>query len=161
MTGQPTDERSCRPASPYLASDGRLSPTELVRLVARQGLKTISITDHDTTDGLEEAFEAAREFPGLRIIPGIELRRTSPATRCMFSATSSTPTTPSCSLNCSASAQAGLTRQDDGGKAGRTGHPCGMGEGAAFRRRRRCWAPSHSHGPGRGRVLRRAEGRLS
>ena len=56
-----------------LASDGRLTPTELVRLVARQGLNTVAITDHDTTDGLAEAFEAAREFPGLRIIPGIEL----------------------------------------------------------------------------------------
>ncbi len=56
-----------------MASDGRLTPTELVRLVARQGLKTVAITDHDTTDGLSEAFEAAKEFPGLRIIPGIEL----------------------------------------------------------------------------------------
>ncbi len=56
-----------------LASDGRLSPTELVRMAAGQGLNTISITDHDTTDGLAEAFEAAKNFPGLRIIPGIEL----------------------------------------------------------------------------------------
>ena len=56
-----------------LASDGRLTPTELVRLVAKQGLRTVSVTDHDTTDGLEEAYEAAKEFPGLRIIPGIEL----------------------------------------------------------------------------------------
>ena len=56
-----------------LASDGRLSPTELVRLAARQGLKTIAVTDHDTTDGLAEAFEAAKEFPSLRVIPGIEL----------------------------------------------------------------------------------------
>ena len=56
-----------------LASDGRLTPTELVRLGARQGLQTMAVTDHDTTDGLEEAFEAAREFPELRVIPGIEL----------------------------------------------------------------------------------------
>lgn len=56
-----------------LASDGRLSPTELVHLAARQGLKTVAVTDHDTTDGLAEAFEAAKKFPGLRIIPGIEL----------------------------------------------------------------------------------------
>ncbi len=56
-----------------LASDGRLSPTELVGLAARQGLKTVAVTDHDTTDGLAEAFEAAKGFPGLRIIPGIEL----------------------------------------------------------------------------------------
>ena len=56
-----------------LASDGRLTPTELVRLAAQQGLNTVAITDHDTTDGLAEAIEAAREFPGLRVIPGIEL----------------------------------------------------------------------------------------
>ena len=56
-----------------LASDGRLTPTQLVQLAARQGLKTVSISDHDTTDGLAEAFDAAKEFPGMRIIPGIEL----------------------------------------------------------------------------------------
>ena len=55
------------------ASDGRLSPTELVQLAARQGLKQIAISDHDTTEGLAEAFQAAEEFPGLRIIPAIEL----------------------------------------------------------------------------------------
>lgn len=56
-----------------LASDGRLTPSELVDLAASRGLKTISVTDHDTTDGLEEAFEAAAKHPGLRVIPGIEL----------------------------------------------------------------------------------------
>ena len=55
------------------ASDGRLSPAELVRLVAGQGLKQVSISDHDTTEGLAEAYQAAEEFPDLRIIPGIEL----------------------------------------------------------------------------------------
>ena len=56
-----------------LASDGRLTPTELVRLAAGRGLRTIAVTDHDTTDGLAEAFDAVKEFPGVRIIPGIEL----------------------------------------------------------------------------------------
>jgi predicted metal-dependent phosphoesterase TrpH len=56
-----------------LASDGRLTPTELVRLAADQGLRTISVSDHDTTEGLAEALEAAGEIPGLRVIPGIEL----------------------------------------------------------------------------------------
>ena len=56
-----------------IASDGRLTPTGLVQLAASRGLRTISVSDHDTTDGLEEANEAAKEFPGLRIIPGIEL----------------------------------------------------------------------------------------
>ena len=55
------------------ASDGRLSPTELVRLVASRGLEQVSISDHDTTEGLAEAYRAAEEFPKLRIIPGIEL----------------------------------------------------------------------------------------
>ena len=56
-----------------LASDGRLSPTELIQLVAKQGLETIAITDHDSTEGLAEAYEAAKEFPYMRIIPGIEM----------------------------------------------------------------------------------------
>ena len=56
-----------------IASDGRLTPTDLVLMAARQGLKTIALTDHDTTDGLPEAYVAARGVPGLRIIPGIEL----------------------------------------------------------------------------------------
>jgi predicted metal-dependent phosphoesterase TrpH len=54
-------------------SDGRLTPTELVRLAASKGLKVISVSDHDTTDGLAEAYQAAGEFPDLTIIPGIEL----------------------------------------------------------------------------------------
>ena len=55
------------------ASDGRLSPTELVHLLASQGLKQVAISDHDTTEGLAEAFAAAEEFPDMRIIPAIEL----------------------------------------------------------------------------------------
>ena len=55
------------------ASDGRLSPTELVHLLASQGLKQVAISDHDTTDGLAEAFAAVEEFSDMRIIPAIEL----------------------------------------------------------------------------------------
>ena len=54
-------------------SDGRLTPTELIRLAAGQGLKVVSVTDHDSTEGLAEANETVREFPQMRIIPGIEL----------------------------------------------------------------------------------------
>ena len=42
-------------------------------MVAKNGLKTISITDHASTEGLAEAYEAVKEFPDLRIIPGIEM----------------------------------------------------------------------------------------
>ena len=55
------------------ASDGRLTPTELINLVASRGLETIAITDHDSTEGLDEALEAGKAFPQLTVIPGMEL----------------------------------------------------------------------------------------
>ncbi len=54
-------------------SDGRLSPTELVRLCADRGLKVISISDHDSTEGIPEALAAAETHAKISIIPGIEL----------------------------------------------------------------------------------------
>ncbi len=55
------------------ASDGRLTPTELVQLAASSGLQTISVSDHDTTAGLAEAQLTVDRIPGMRLIPGIEL----------------------------------------------------------------------------------------
>lgn len=55
------------------ASDGRLSPKELVTFIADKELSVISITDHDTTSSFDEALGAADQFSGLEIIPGIEL----------------------------------------------------------------------------------------
>ena len=55
------------------ASDGRLTPRELIDLVAKRGLNTIAMTDHDSTEGLGEALDQARTYPQLRVIPGIEL----------------------------------------------------------------------------------------
>ena len=54
------------------ASDGLLSPTQLIELAARTGADAIALTDHDTTDGLEEAVTAARRS-GLTFIPGVEI----------------------------------------------------------------------------------------
>lgn len=54
-------------------SDGTLTPTQLIALCVERGLKTICISDHDTTNGLPEAFAAAAAYPGLTVIPGIEL----------------------------------------------------------------------------------------
>lgn len=59
-------------------SDGRLTPTELIKLVRTKGLRVISITDHDSTEGLNEAFTASRGSPKLDIIPGIELGTSTP-----------------------------------------------------------------------------------
>jgi predicted metal-dependent phosphoesterase TrpH len=53
-------------------SDGQYSPRELVGLAAGKGVSLMAITDHDTTDGVAEGAEAAREA-GIGFIPGIEI----------------------------------------------------------------------------------------
>ncbi len=53
------------------ASDGSISPKQLVEIAAEIGLEAIAITDHDTFDGIDEAIEAAKDLP-IEIIPGIE-----------------------------------------------------------------------------------------
>ncbi len=54
------------------ASDGRLTPTELVDLVASQGVQYHALTDHDSTEGIPEAREAAKKHTGYHLIPGVE-----------------------------------------------------------------------------------------
>jgi predicted metal-dependent phosphoesterase TrpH len=54
------------------ASDGSLTPTELIALGIKRKLKALALTDHDTVNGLEEAKKAACGS-GLSLIPGIEL----------------------------------------------------------------------------------------
>ena len=54
------------------ASDGALSPRELVRLAAKQGVGVLAVTDHDSTDGLREAMEEAAGH-GIEIVPGLEI----------------------------------------------------------------------------------------
>jgi hypothetical protein len=54
-------------------SDGRLTPKELIELLVERGICVAAITDHDITDGLEEAWETAQAYPHLTIIPGVEL----------------------------------------------------------------------------------------
>jgi hypothetical protein len=53
-------------------SDGTFTPPELVRLASQRGLEVVAITDHDTTDGLEEGSGAGREL-GVEVVPGVEL----------------------------------------------------------------------------------------
>ena len=53
-------------------SDGTFTPTELVELAVARGLSVLGLTDHDTTDGLEEA-EGAAEGSSVEIVPGVEL----------------------------------------------------------------------------------------
>src|SRR4051794_15320216 len=53
-------------------SDGRLSPTELVRLVHKGGVRRMALTDHDTTEGVNEAIAEGKGL-GVEVIPGVEL----------------------------------------------------------------------------------------
>jgi predicted metal-dependent phosphoesterase TrpH len=53
------------------ASDGNLSPSELIRAAKARGLTALALIDHDTIDGLEEAREEVVK-QGIEFIPGIE-----------------------------------------------------------------------------------------
>jgi hypothetical protein len=54
------------------ASDGALTPRELVIYAKNKGLSIIALTDHDTTQGVKEAVETGREV-GVTVIAGIEI----------------------------------------------------------------------------------------
>lgn len=54
------------------ASDGKLSPAELVIKAKTYGIDVLAITDHDTTSGIGSAMdEAAKQ--NIKVLPGIEL----------------------------------------------------------------------------------------
>jgi predicted metal-dependent phosphoesterase TrpH len=53
------------------ASDGSLSPTELVTKARSLGITTLALTDHDTFDGLDEALQAGLEQQ-VDVITGVE-----------------------------------------------------------------------------------------
>lgn len=57
------------------ASDGAYPPAELVRQAAAAGISTLALTDHDTTEGLAEAAEAAAAA-GMRLVAGVEVSTT-------------------------------------------------------------------------------------
>lgn len=54
------------------ASDGLLSPRDLVRHAREVGLKAIALTDHDTVAGVADAQAAGRDA-GLEVIAGVEV----------------------------------------------------------------------------------------
>jgi predicted metal-dependent phosphoesterase TrpH len=66
------------PASPIdlhlhsAASDGTLSPQEIVAEALRLGMQAIALTDHDTVQGVGPALEAAAGS-GLVVVPAVEI----------------------------------------------------------------------------------------
>jgi predicted metal-dependent phosphoesterase TrpH len=55
------------------ASDGTLSPAELVRAAVKRGVRVLAITDHDSTEGVAAARAEAAKHPLLTIVPGLEI----------------------------------------------------------------------------------------
>src|SRR2546430_9967654 len=54
------------------ASDGIYSPTELLQRAKDSGLRVLALTDHDSTGGLDEAAQTAKQLD-IDFIPGIEI----------------------------------------------------------------------------------------
>ena len=56
------------------ASDGVLTPTEVVARAHRAGVDLLALSDHDTVDGLDEAFSAAAATGGeLTLVSAVEI----------------------------------------------------------------------------------------
>jgi predicted metal-dependent phosphoesterase TrpH len=55
------------------ASDGKLTPTQLVDLAAGNGVRILALTDHDSTEGIAEARAAAAKHEGFFLLPGVEI----------------------------------------------------------------------------------------
>jgi len=53
-------------------SDGALSPSALMERAADRCLRAIALTDHDTLDGLPDAYSEANRR-GLQLVPGVEI----------------------------------------------------------------------------------------
>lgn len=54
------------------ASDGTLTPAELVGAAHAAGIRVLALTDHDTTAGIEAARDAAGSL-GMELVPGVEI----------------------------------------------------------------------------------------
>ena len=53
-------------------SDGLRTPTQAVEEASNAGVQALSLTDHDTVDGIDEALKAGSRL-GIEVIPGLEL----------------------------------------------------------------------------------------
>lgn len=54
------------------ASDGSLTPTQVVQLARKRGFSLIAVTDHDTMGGVAEALEAGKKY-NVDVVPGVEI----------------------------------------------------------------------------------------
>lgn len=53
-------------------SDGTLAPGEVVAAAAEAGVELLALSDHDTVDGVQEAFDASAHRP-IRVVAAVEI----------------------------------------------------------------------------------------
>jgi predicted metal-dependent phosphoesterase TrpH len=53
------------------ASDGLLSPEEVIKWAAHKKLSAVAITDHDTVKGVQPAIDISKQY-NIEVVPGIE-----------------------------------------------------------------------------------------
>lgn len=54
------------------ASDGALSPAQILQRASEAGVTTLAITDHDTVAGYRAAADIVSDYATLRLVPGVE-----------------------------------------------------------------------------------------
>ncbi|MCX8126949.1 MAG: PHP domain-containing protein [Dehalococcoidia bacterium] len=55
------------------ASDGKLTPEQLVISAVRLGINILGISDHDTVAGIPMALETAKAYPSITVVPAVEI----------------------------------------------------------------------------------------
>ena len=60
------------------ASDGTLTPSEIISQAQEQNLRAIAITDHDTVEGSKEALSLGIP-PSIKFLTGVEISASPPA----------------------------------------------------------------------------------
>lgn len=66
-----------------LISDGEFTPSEVVKKAKQNGVSILSLTDHDSIGGIEEAEETCKKL-GIQFIPGVELEASTDITRSRY-----------------------------------------------------------------------------
>ena len=54
------------------ASDGALTPAQMLQRAAEAGVELLAITDHDTVAGYRAACAISSDYPGVQLVPGVE-----------------------------------------------------------------------------------------
>lgn len=56
----------------FYSDDGEYTPSKLVEMCAKKGIRIMAIADHNRVDGIDEAKEKAEEFH-IQVVPAIEI----------------------------------------------------------------------------------------